>query len=356
MATRTPTPSLTSPPRTAAKPAWSWPHYLALAGLPILFWNAWTVIAWLADGPEQVTEYRDVGSFSWYAAKSIEVVTVIAALAVIVAVYRGCRRQRQILTFDVMFCLAGATIFWQNFVANFYAPIFLASSNFVNVNNTCGHMPFVVNPECGQAPDPLLFTWLLETFCILGMAMLFAKGVAWARRRWVGVSTVKLVGFVCLMGIFADVVIEPLILCALRVWSYQGPLGSYVPTGGNFQWSILRVLGRRRVVRTAGIAVDLQERPRGDAGRAGPGAPLHSSAQGDQLVGHLLRRPVGHLPRGQRPVHGGELLRGALEAVAGPHDQRGLRRPGMERDRLRALPRNPRRSATGPRILTLTRR
>lgn len=239
MVTRTPTPSLTPPPRDAARPAWTWPHYLAIAGLPILFWNAWTVIAWLADGPEQSTVGRDTDSFGWYAAKTIEGLTVCAALAVIVVLYRGCRRQREFLTTDVMFCLVAGTIFWQNFVSNFYAPIFHASTNFYNVNNTCGHQPFVVNPECGQATDPLLFTWTLETFGILGMAMVFAKGVAWARRRWVGISTVKLIGFVLLMGIFADCVIEPLILCGLRLWNYQGPQGSYIPTGGNFQWSIL---------------------------------------------------------------------------------------------------------------------
>jgi hypothetical protein len=72
--------------------------------------NAWTVIAWLADGPFQVTEFRDRNSASWYTARVVEGLTVLGSVLVIIYLVRGCRRVHRVLTFDLMFCLVGATL------------------------------------------------------------------------------------------------------------------------------------------------------------------------------------------------------------------------------------------------------
>jgi hypothetical protein len=53
-----------SPVQSTVK--WSWTHTLALVGAIIGLHEAWTLVAWLADGPHLVTEFRDRSSASWY--------------------------------------------------------------------------------------------------------------------------------------------------------------------------------------------------------------------------------------------------------------------------------------------------
>src|ERR1700683_3937412 len=93
----------TEPPRRA----WSLPHYLALVGVPVLVWNAWTVIAWLIAGPHAITQYRPPGHpVDWYATRVFEALAIVVGIVLAVYVYRGARRARMWLTFDVLFCLA----------------------------------------------------------------------------------------------------------------------------------------------------------------------------------------------------------------------------------------------------------
>src|SRR5438874_6380622 len=99
---------------------WSWPHYLAVAAVPVLCLQVWTVTAWLANGPRQVTEFRDRTSASWYAAHAVEAAILVVAVAVIVHLVRDVRRQGRLLTFDVMFCLCGATLWWADEALNFW--------------------------------------------------------------------------------------------------------------------------------------------------------------------------------------------------------------------------------------------
>src|SRR5262245_48561991 len=93
--------SILSEPRPSPPHArrWSWVHYLALVGVPLLLINGWTVIAWLADGPASVTQFRDPGSANWYVARIVEGLSVIGSILVIIHLVRGCRRTRRVLTF-----------------------------------------------------------------------------------------------------------------------------------------------------------------------------------------------------------------------------------------------------------------
>src|SRR3984957_11018649 len=80
---------------------WGPAQYLALAAVPLLAYQAWTLVAWIAAGPHQITAYRSYGSFSWYAARAIEVTLVLAVAAILARLVRECRAQRR-LTFDAM--------------------------------------------------------------------------------------------------------------------------------------------------------------------------------------------------------------------------------------------------------------
>ena len=148
--------------------------------------------AWLADGPRQVTEFRDRTSASWYAAHAVEAAMLVVAVALIVHLVRDVRRQGRLLTFDVMFCLCGATLWWADEALNFWVPAFLPSSNFVNMNNPLGHMPGMINPDIGRAPDPLLFTIPLESAGMLLGVWLLCWLAGRIRQRRPQISTAKL--------------------------------------------------------------------------------------------------------------------------------------------------------------------
>lgn len=228
------------PPTTvAAARRWSLPHYLALTGIPILMWEAWTLVAWLRDGPHQITQYRDQDSASWYAARTIEGLAIIISLAVAIHVVRGCLRERRILTFDLMFVLAGATLFWADFFENFFVPTWITSSNWVNLNSPCGHIPFIVNPDCGRVPEPILFAVLLESFVVLGLAIWVGAALRRARNRWPGMTTRKLIGIVILAGFIIDFILEVAVLLPLHLWTYPSPEWMSLPVGHGFRYPFL---------------------------------------------------------------------------------------------------------------------
>jgi hypothetical protein len=204
--------------------------------------ETWTVVAWLADSPHQITEYRDHDSLSWYAAHTIEAMMIVMSLVVLVYVVRACRRERRILTFDAMFCLCGATMFWADALANFFVPMWLPSSNFVNLNYALGHMPFVVNPDAGRMPHPILFSFLMETFAILGLAIVFGGAVRRAEARWPRLTRRQLVGLVILAGCVLDVLLEISVMLPLHLWTYAAPEALTIDIGQGFRMPFLAIL------------------------------------------------------------------------------------------------------------------
>lgn len=223
-----------------ARNRWSWAQYLALIGLPILLVEVWTVTAWLIDGPYQITEFRSRDSINWYAARVYEVLGVGLALSVGTRVVRACLRQRR-ATFDALFVLAGMTLFWADASLNFYQPILLMSSNFVNLNNPLGHLPFAVNPDLGRMPEPLLFTIPLESFGLLAGAMALGKAAEVVRRRRPGISTAKLVGLLFCIAVLLELLLEvPAI--ALGLWTYTLPEAMSLPLGRGFRLPMAEIL------------------------------------------------------------------------------------------------------------------
>ena len=225
-------------PLGSAKPRWTLPHYLALIGVPILVWEVWTLTAWLADGPRQLTEFRDPDSLNWYLARGYEALSILVAIIMMVYLVRGCRRERTILTFDVMFVACGATLFWLDAGANFFQPVIIFSSNFVNLNNACGHMPFVANPDCGQVVDPLLFTIPLESFGLLLASIGIGAVIRRIRERWPGISTAKQLVLIVILAVVVDLALE-LPLIAAGLWTYTVP---GIPLG-DFKYAYLEFIG-----------------------------------------------------------------------------------------------------------------
>jgi hypothetical protein len=219
---------------------WSWPHYLALIGAPVLVLQVWTIVAWIADDAHQVTQFRTPHSVSWWAARAYEGVGILIFVGVGQQVLRQCLREKR-LTFDGMFLLTGMTMFWSDLGINAFGPAYLMSSNFVNLNNPLGHLPGMVNPDIGRAPDPLLFTIPLESAGVLLGAWLIGWLAGRLRARNPELSTPKLLLRLFGIGLLLDLVLEVPIV-ALGLWTYPAPSWSAIPLGSHgslypaFEW------------------------------------------------------------------------------------------------------------------------
>jgi hypothetical protein len=200
--------------------SWRLQHYLACLGIVFLIWETWTLVAWLADGPRQITEFRDRSSASWYAARFYEALAVVLAIGVGASVIRGCRRAGK-LTFDALFVIAAALTYWQDPMMNFFSPIFMYNSNWINLSNWTGHIPFWINPDAGRMPEPVLAIGLFYTFGVLFFVRIINLAMTRAHRRWPELSTAQLVVGGMLLMMILDIALE-LPAIALRMWSYPG--------------------------------------------------------------------------------------------------------------------------------------
>jgi hypothetical protein len=221
---------------TTARRPWTWRHYLALAGVPFLVWESWTLVAWLAHGPQQVTRFRDTSSASWYAARIYEVIMVLLSLAVLSYVIRGCRRQRR-LTWDAQLCIAGLLAYWQDPLPNFFQPTFLYSSQWVNLTNWCGQAPFVVNKDCSRIPEPVLFMGLLYTTSGLASGIVGCWLLRQVRQRFPSLSVAQMFAICVVFACVVDLVLE-VPATRLHLWNYPGDPNSFALFGGSHRYPL----------------------------------------------------------------------------------------------------------------------
>ncbi|MBA2559751.1 MAG: spirocyclase AveC family protein [Propionibacteriales bacterium] len=221
---------------------WSWAHYLALAAVPILALEAWTIASWLAAGPSQITEFRtgERGK-EWWGARGFEAFAIALSVYVLARLIADCRRRGRVMTFDVIFCLACATLFWANAGNNFFMPMFTISSEFVNLNDPCGSNPLVVNPDCGRFANPIIFLGLFEAFGLLGCAMLLGTLARKCQQRWPRLTRPQIFSIVSLGGC-ALVIGEPLVLLPLHLWTFPATPMSVTIGGDGFRYPLPEIL------------------------------------------------------------------------------------------------------------------
>jgi len=220
---------------TAARSPVTAAHGLAVIGVVLFVWCSWSLVAWLASGPHAITAARDRSSASWPAARVVEGSVAALAVVVSVSVVRECRRARRLLTFDVMWLLAAAPIIWLDNAANMFHPVFLMTSNFVNLNSVCGSIPLMIDPECGRLPDAVLFNFLNNTFLFLGIAMAMGWLVRRLRDRRPGLSNLHVALLIGLLGVVLDILLEAVVAVPLRLWAYPGaPLDVPALSGTRF--------------------------------------------------------------------------------------------------------------------------
>lgn len=171
---------------------WRPVRVLAVAGLALLAYEAWTLIGWLAAGPFQITRYRNPGSTAWTGARILEVAIVAGTVAIAAYVIRDCRRRRA-LTFDAMLIVGLTTAAFWDPIYNWLTPAWLYSSDWLNVNDWLAHAPLAVNRDAGRMPWPIVPVLVGYSFWGLGFAALVNAAMVRARRRRPSISRGALV-------------------------------------------------------------------------------------------------------------------------------------------------------------------
>jgi hypothetical protein len=215
-------------PGKPAKAPWRWQHYLAAIAILFLAWGAWTLLAWLASGPRPVTAYRDPSSSAYAIATGYEVVAVLLVLGVGAYVVRGCLRERRV-TFDAQLCIAGLLAYWLDPFYNFFVPMNLYSSNFVNVGSWCSYAPFVINKACSGSPEPILVIGTIYLVGFLVLAMLGGRILRFVEARSPGASMAKMFVAIAVFAIITDLLIDGL-SSQLDLWSQFIPSGLNIAT------------------------------------------------------------------------------------------------------------------------------
>ncbi|WP_236977021.1 MULTISPECIES: spirocyclase AveC family protein [Mycobacterium] len=207
----------------ATRAGWRWQHYLAVIAGLFLVWGGWTIGAWLAAGPRPVTAYRDPTASTYTIAKAYEIVAVLLVLGVGTYVVRGCLRQRR-FTFDAQLCIAGLLAYWLDPFYNFFVPMNLYSSNFVNVGSWCSHAPFVLNKACGGSPEPILVIGSIYLVGFLVCAMLGCRLLRAVKNRYPGASMARGLIALAVFAIVADLLIDG-VSSQLNLWNQFIPAG-----------------------------------------------------------------------------------------------------------------------------------
>ena len=228
-------------PAAPQRGRWAWQQWLALLSVPLLIWQTWTIVAWLAHGPHQITQYRDRSTAAWAAARIFEPLMVVIALVLLVYVVRGCIRERR-LTFDAMLCITGLSMAWLDPFEMFFQPVFLYSSNWTNLSSWCSYIPFVINVDCSRIPEPLPFLPLIYTFGVLGCTMLAGVLIRRVRARRPNISFLAMLSIVAVFGVLFDIALEyPMMV--MHLWNYPGFPDAFSLIGGGHRLPLGEVIG-----------------------------------------------------------------------------------------------------------------
>jgi hypothetical protein len=147
-------------------------------GAALLAVQAWTWATYLADGPGQITRFRDTSAPSWKWAIALQVFQVVSTAAVLILVLRHARRQR-VVTLNVLYVTGCLCLVWLDPMLNYFRIGFFYSSNFVNVESWLGHVPGQFAPYVNITPQPILWEVATYTGVFIAFTLLLAR--VWRR-------------------------------------------------------------------------------------------------------------------------------------------------------------------------------
>jgi hypothetical protein len=233
-------PTLESSPNRSTDRSLSLQAVLCGVGAVLSAYGFWTLIAWLIHGPTPVRGFSTFGSSSWIAARVFECIIAASSVAVVVYVVRGVRRERR-LTFDAMFLIAGFCTVWIDPSVNFVQPLFMYSSNWVNLHSWCADMPGVINPHCGLLPEPVM-VFFVYTFGLPGFAIAMCAPIQRIGRRWPTITRGQLLLAIVGVSFVVEIALEAA-TCSLWLWGYPGSPSWMSIIGSTHRVPVLEVLG-----------------------------------------------------------------------------------------------------------------
>lgn len=220
--------------RPVERRQWGYHQFLGLLAVVVIVYQTVGWVSWWSNTPVPVTRFRDTTDESWWLARCYEVLAVTTLVVIGWHVIRKVRAERR-WVIEAQFCVAGLLCYWQDPMSNAISPLFWYSSNWVNLNEWTGDMPFVRNPDAGRMPEPVLFGLPLYIAGFLAFAIIMNWVLTKVRARFQGLSTTKvfLVAMAC--GLCVDVLLElPMYLSGL--WAFPGTpdVGLFVDEGRKF--------------------------------------------------------------------------------------------------------------------------
>lgn len=172
-----PEPQAVAEARTLSPPSSAY-RVWATVGAVFLAVQAWTWASWLADGPGQITRFRDTSAPAWKWVIALQAFQVVSTAVVLAAVVRHARRERAV-TLNVLYVLGCLCLVWLDPMLNYFRIGFFYSSNFLNVESWLGHIPGQIAPYVNVTPQPLLWEVATYTGVFLAFTLLLAR--VWRR-------------------------------------------------------------------------------------------------------------------------------------------------------------------------------
>ncbi|WP_281783702.1 spirocyclase AveC family protein [Sinimarinibacterium flocculans] len=199
-----------------------WPiqFFLAAAGIFFLVYQSIGWVGWLADGPVQLTQYRDKDTVSWYLCRVYEGLAILTFVTLGPVVVREAIKARR-LTFDLMYCITTISIYWIDPLANFFAPNFLFSQNWVNLADWTAYLPGIQNPDAGRIGEPVLFNGLNYATGWLSFAMMMCAAMRLIERSFPRVNKAGLIATAVGLGMCVDFLLE-LPCYYFEMWAFPG--------------------------------------------------------------------------------------------------------------------------------------
>lgn len=145
------------------KRPWGPLQYLAALGVVFVGSQIWTYGSWLLDvGVHQITKFRDYGDASWRAARVYEALAILCAIGVLVHIF-AMSAERSASTIDAMIVIACAATYWLDPLVVTFQPLFMYSSEWVNVGSWAGQIPGAVNPKQTDCSRSRSCSWASST-------------------------------------------------------------------------------------------------------------------------------------------------------------------------------------------------
>jgi len=220
------TPQQVTPPSK-----WRPIHYWSAVGLFFAVLQVYLWVSWLATdafprhtGADPVPTH--VKALAWV----LQAVCVLAAITVVVYIWRRTRREGQ-LAWDALIAIAFAGVFWQDTLCNYQRPIFFYNSYLVNLGAVDPHIPGWLSPNGGNIPEPFLLSGPLYAWWFVLFGIVFCAMARKLRQLRPNISKVGifLVGVVAL-GLL-DMVLENTFIYA-QLFAYPGVINALTFNAG----------------------------------------------------------------------------------------------------------------------------